>query len=89
MDYEQAKNRAEEYLASIPSPGPEYRWKLGPGDEVESGWYFDYTFEHVGDLPESEWDGIGGAPGFVVPRNGEPVKVVSWDELGTIKGRRQ
>jgi hypothetical protein len=87
LDYETAQSLAKAHPDAQSAPDSEYRWTLRAGLEVEAGWYFDHTFEHTGDLPESEWACMAGAPGFLVPRNGGPVRIISWDELVEIQSQ--
>ncbi len=82
MNADQAQSIANNYLESQPPPDPDYRWTLSAGLLVKDAWYFDYKFEHVHGIPESEWDEFTGAPGFVVPIDGSAPRDVSSAEYG-------
>ncbi len=80
MNYEEARVLADRHLQEEPFPHSDYRWRLPEGRELPDGWYFDYSFEPIRPIPESEQDQFAGAPGFIVPRDGAMVRVVSWAE---------
>lgn len=77
----EARKRAQQHLETEPLDHPDYRWRLGEGVEQPDGWYFDFTFEPVRPLPESEWEQFCGAPGFVVPSDGSEIRVLSWEDF--------
>ena len=79
LTYDQACDLAKKHLSEEPFPHKDYRWKLSNGKQVSDGWYFDYSFESVNDLPPDQWEGFGGAPGFIVSEQG--VRVVLWPEF--------
>ena len=54
--------------------------RVAPAHELGDAWYFDYAFENVRGLPASEWEGFGGAPGFIVPKDGAAPRDLSWEE---------
>jgi hypothetical protein len=70
---------AKQHLAENRLPHTDYRWRLTVGREFGDGWYFDYAFEPVRPIPEHEREQFGGAPGFIVLRDGT-VRDVSWSE---------
>ncbi len=80
MTREEATRIARRYLDAEPLPDPDYRWILGPAHDLGDAWFFDYTFENVRGLPESEWASFGGAPGFIVPKDGAAPHDLSWVE---------
>ncbi len=62
-------------------------WRLGEGQRVASGWYFDYEAERLPSNPPGPGTGFGYAPGFLVGEDGS-IRVVRWGELQTVRGER-
>ena len=85
MTYAEAHAIAQRHLDEEPFPHPSYRWQLSQGRELPDGWYFDYAYEPVRPIPESEREQFAGAPGFIVPQDGSAVHVVSWAEFSERK----
>ena len=66
LTQDEIRQKALEHLEAKPFPDPDYCRVLKDGRELDDYWYFDYSFENLLGLPESEWSGFGGAPGFFV-----------------------
>ena len=81
MTYEEAREVARCHAAGSPIDHPDYHMGFAEGRILPEGWYFDYTVEPNKPIPESEREHFAGAPGFIVPRMGEAVQVVSWAEF--------
>lgn len=54
---------------------------LNSPTEYEGCWYFDYRYYYPERLSDQSRDMIGGAPGFVVPKQGKHIRVITWHEL--------
>lgn len=67
---EEAIGIARKYLIDNPLPSPIYIWILPEPVRTDSGWYFEYTYKCLEDIPPEHWDGFGGARGFIVSDNG-------------------
>jgi hypothetical protein len=59
---------------------PDYEYVVTEPTEYADYWYFDHEFNHKADLPESEWLGFGGAPGYTVSKQTGEVTPISWQE---------
>lgn len=79
-----ALKTAADYIAAQPAPSPGYRYVHGPAQEVTNGWYFDHCIECDLNIPESEREMFGGAPGFLVSRETGYVSIVTWDQLHSL-----
>lgn len=84
MTGNQAKTIAKDYLTSHPIGHPDYVWIVGEPRETALGWYFDFRYECLLDLPPENREMFGGAPGFIV-RPDRTVQVVGWDEWPAIQ----
>lgn len=81
MNKEQAIAMAKEHLAEFEKENqiPNVRWVVRDAREVPDGWYFDYSFEQIGDSNEPVF--LAGAPGFIVLKSSGEIQVVSWDSI--------
>lgn len=84
IDSTDATRIANEHVEAQPAPLEGYRIALGRMQPVTDGWYFDYRIQCDLDIPESEREMFGGAPGFKVSRDSGEVTVVSWDDLRSL-----
>ncbi len=82
MNKSEAHKKAVEYLAANPIGDPDYSWVATDPVDVVDGWYFDYKFQHDGDLPQDQWESFGGAPGFLIDKVTEAIHDMSWEEHG-------
>jgi|GEM_PF-6965988 len=83
MNQFEARTLAQEHLDAEPFPDSDYVWVLTEPIDCGTHWYFDYTFEHIGKLPENEWKQFGGPPGFKIEKELGRVEVSSWSEIPT------
>ncbi len=81
VTYLEAREVAQRHVAESPIEHPDYRMGVAEGRILPEGWYFDYIIEPTKKIQESEREHFAGAPGFIVSKNGEPVRIVSWSEF--------
>ncbi|MBF0274728.1 MAG: hypothetical protein HQK84_05805 [Nitrospinae bacterium] len=80
MNVLNAKVCASAYLARHPIGHEDYEWVTVEPRRVEGGWYFDFEYRCLQNVPKEQWEVLGGAPGFIVSEKGT-VREVGWDEL--------
>jgi hypothetical protein len=80
---------ADDHIAAEPVPLDGYRMVHCGPQEFDEGWYFDYGIECNLNIPESEREMFGGAPGFIVNRSSGDLRIVSWDERRSLRLARQ
>lgn len=80
IGHEKAKQLAKRYLEQNPLQHPDYVWTLPEGRECKTGWYFDFTFKCLKNIPENEWEGVAAAFGFVVNQSNGQIRCISASE---------
>lgn len=69
MTHDEAKAIAKKHLAAKPLGDP-YEWTVSDGKLAKEGWYFDYTFRAVREVPGDQQD-VCEALGYLVRDSGE------------------
>ena len=85
---EDAIEIADHHLRDNPLPSSRHVWILKDPVETGEGWVFEYAFESTEDMPPHQWEGFGGAPGFLVDNDGL-IRDLNGSEMPTACSERE